>query len=104
MFRIGGYPTPVDRDTTYFWVFRSQKNAGWRRDMWRFLYKNRLERRHNVVVDQDKVMLEAVPLAARQRELLLQTDLGVARIRRIWRLEAENQARALAEAPRQAAE
>jgi len=104
MFRIGGYPTPVDRDTTYFWVFRSQQNSGWRRDMWRFLYKNRLERRHNVVVDQDKVMLEAVPLAARSRELLLQTDLGVARIRRIWRLEAENQARALAQAPRQAAE
>ena len=105
MFRIGGYPTPVDRDTTYFWVFRSQKNEpGWRRDLWRFLYKNRLERRHNVVVDQDKVMLERVPLAARGRELLLQTDLGVSRIRRVWRQEAERQARELAQQPRQAAE
>lgn len=105
MFRIGGYPTPVDRDTTYFWVFRSQKSEpGWRRDLWRFLYKNRLERRHNIVVDQDKVMLETVPLAARSREILLQTDLGVARVRRIWRQEAERQARELAQQPRQAAE
>jgi phenylpropionate dioxygenase-like ring-hydroxylating dioxygenase large terminal subunit len=104
MFRISGYPTPVDRDTTLFWVFRSQRNAGWRRDMWRFLYKNRLERRHNIVVDQDKVVLERTPLAARGRELLLQCDLGVARIRRIWRQEAERQARALAEASQQAAE
>jgi phenylpropionate dioxygenase-like ring-hydroxylating dioxygenase large terminal subunit len=87
-FRIVGLPTPIDRDSTYFWVYRSRKISGFDRDLWRFLYKNRLEARSNFVVEQDRVMLEAIPLEARQREKLLQVDVAIARLRRMLRTEA----------------
>jgi hypothetical protein len=56
--------------------------------MWRFLYKNRLEARNLEVVDQDRIVLEAIPLQARQRERMVQTDIAVARMRRHIRSEA----------------
>jgi phenylpropionate dioxygenase-like ring-hydroxylating dioxygenase large terminal subunit len=87
-FRINGYPTPIDKDSTLVWFFRSRKISGWQRDMWRFLYKNRLEARNLEVVDQDRVVLEAIPLQARQRERMIQTDIAVARMRRHLRVEA----------------
>jgi hypothetical protein len=87
-FRIVGLPTPIDRESTYFWVYRSRKLSGWERDLWRFLYKNRLEARSNFVVEQDRIMLEAIPLEARQREKLLQVDVAIARLRRMLRTEA----------------
>jgi phenylpropionate dioxygenase-like ring-hydroxylating dioxygenase large terminal subunit len=87
-FRIVGLPTPIDRSSTYFWVYRSRRIAGWQRDLWRFLYKNRLEARSNFVVEQDRIMLEAIPLEARQREKLLQVDVAIARLRRMLRTEA----------------
>jgi phenylpropionate dioxygenase-like ring-hydroxylating dioxygenase large terminal subunit len=91
-FRILGYPTPIDANRTYVWFFRYQKSAGWRRDMWRFLYKNRLDRRHADVVEQDRVMIEAIPEDARFYEHLIQSDVGVGAIRRMQRKEAEEQA------------
>jgi phenylpropionate dioxygenase-like ring-hydroxylating dioxygenase large terminal subunit len=95
-FRIVGFLTPIDRDTTYFWVYRSRKLAGWQRDLWRFLYKNRLVERADFVVNQDRVLLETIPLAARQRENLIQTDTALARMRRHLRNEATRQVEALA--------
>jgi hypothetical protein len=80
------------------WFYRSRQTTGWQRDMWRFLYRNRLEARAAEVVNQDKAVLETIPLEARQREMLLQTDIAVARIRRIMKREAERQFTALAEA------
>ena len=97
-FRINAHPTPIDKDRTFVWFYRSRQITGWQRDMWRFLYRNRLEARAFEVVDQDRVMLERVSLQARQREMLLQTDIAVARIRRIMKREAERQFTALAEA------
>jgi phenylpropionate dioxygenase-like ring-hydroxylating dioxygenase large terminal subunit len=91
-FRIMAYPTPIDAERTYVWFFRYQRSDGWRRDLWRFLYKNRLDARHNYVAGQDRDMLEAIPKDAREREQLIQTDIGVARIRRMQKLEAEAQA------------
>ena len=90
-FRIGGFVTPIDRNSCLFWVYRSQKSSGWRRDMWRFLYKNRLDRRHLDVLGQDRDMLESIYQDARQDEWLLQTDVGVTRMRRILRDIAERQ-------------
>jgi phenylpropionate dioxygenase-like ring-hydroxylating dioxygenase large terminal subunit len=87
-FRINGFPTPIDRTSTLVWFFRSRKISGWQRDMWRFLYKNRLEARNLEVVDQDRIVLEAIPLQARQRERMVQTDIAVARMRRHIRSEA----------------
>jgi phenylpropionate dioxygenase-like ring-hydroxylating dioxygenase large terminal subunit len=90
-FRINGHPTPIDADTTYVWFFRSRKISGWQRDMWRFLYKNKLEARAFTIVEQDRVMLERIPLEARQRESLIQTDIAVGRMRRLLREEASRQ-------------
>jgi len=90
-FRIVGLPTPIDRSSTYFWVYRSRRIAGWQRDLWRFLYKNRLRARSDLVVEQDRVMLEAIPLEARRREKLLQVDVAIARLRRMLRAEATRQ-------------
>ena len=91
MFRINGYPTPIDRNSSYVILYRAQKSSGWKRDMWRFLYKNRLEDHHFFLIEQDRVMLEQIPLEARQREMLLQTDTPVARLRRMLSQEAESQ-------------
>jgi phenylpropionate dioxygenase-like ring-hydroxylating dioxygenase large terminal subunit len=87
-FRINGHPTPIDKNSTLVWFFRSRKLSGWQRDMWRFLYKNRLEERNLAVVEQDRLVLEAIPLEARQRERMIQTDVAVAQIRRRLRAEA----------------
>lgn len=92
-FRILGHPTPIDAERTYVWFFRSRKLSGWRSDMWRFLYKNRLAARSFTVLEQDRTMLERIPLAARKRENLLQVDIAVGRMRRLLREEAERQLR-----------
>jgi len=94
-FRIGGFVTPVDRSSCLFWVYRSQKSSGWRRDLWRFLYRNRLEKRHLEVLEQDRDMLESIYEHSQKNEWLLQTDVGVARLRKILNKEAENQIDAL---------
>lgn len=94
-FRIISHITPIDREHTYFWVFRSQKSSGWRRDMWRFLYKNRLEKRHLDVLDQDKNIMEDIPANVRERETLIQSDIGIARMRRMMLKEAEAQIRSM---------
>ena len=59
--------------------------------MWRFLYQNRLDDRHLIVLDQDRDMLESLYEDARDNELLLQTDIGISRMRRILRQIAEHQ-------------
>jgi len=90
-FRIGGFVTPIDQHSCLFWVYRSQKSSGWRRDLWRFLYKNRLEARHLQVLVQDREMLESIYKDARNNEWLLQSDVGVARMRKILKKLAKDQ-------------
>jgi len=90
-FRINGHPTPIDDDATFVWFYRSRKISGWQRDLWRFLYLNRLERHASHVVEQDRVLLEALSLEARTNEKLAQSDIAVGRMRRLLREEAERQ-------------
>ena len=59
--------------------------------MWRFLYRNRMEAHAFDVVEQDRKLLERIPLAARQREDLIRTDVALTRMRRMLRQEAERQ-------------
>ncbi|MDF2114307.1 aromatic ring-hydroxylating dioxygenase subunit alpha [Roseiarcaceae bacterium H3SJ34-1] len=94
-FAILSHLTPIDEDHTYMWVMRYQKSEGWRRDLWRFLYKNRLERRHDYVIEQDRDIIEAIPASARGRETMIQCDVGVSRIRRMLMKEATQQAERL---------
>jgi phenylpropionate dioxygenase-like ring-hydroxylating dioxygenase large terminal subunit len=98
-FRINGHPTPIDENRTFVWFHRSRKISGWKRDMWRFLYLNRLEERSAAVVEQDRVLLEAMSLEARSRENLAQSDVAVGRMRRLLREEAQRQIEARTELP-----
>ena len=93
--RLFRYPTPIDRHTTLVWNYRMQKMAGWKRDVWRFLYKNRGSDRGVRVLEQDRAALVGVPANASQRENLMQCDVGVANIRRLYRQAAEQQFAAL---------
>lgn len=94
-FGIIGMVCPVDaeRSSVFFWRYR--RVQGWERDSWRFLYKQLIEERHWDVLEQDRLMLEDMPADADQRENLYQHDLGVVRLRRLYRAEAEKQAAAL---------
>lgn len=92
-FGIVGFATPVDENncTVFFWRFR--KVAGWKRDVWRFLYRTRLEELHWKVLEQDRAVLENMAPDPRDREFLYQHDVGLARVRRLL----ETKARALVE-------
>ncbi len=94
-FHIISHITPVDGERVYFWVFRWQKSSGWRRNLWRFLYRNRLEKRHYDVLEQDRVMMLGIPAGVREREMLIQSDIGIARMRRLLLQEAESQVAAM---------
>src|ERR1700761_6221852 len=89
--RLFRYPTPIDRNTTLVWNYRMQKMSGWKRDAWRFLYKNRGSERGAHVLEQDRAALAGISADASQRENLLQCDIGVAHIRRLYRRDAERQ-------------
>lgn len=89
--RVIGHPTPIDANRTLIWFFRCTKASGWKRDLWRFLYKNRFEQRHLYVVEQDRIMLEAFPGSENNSEKLLQTDIAIARMRKMLREEATRQ-------------
>ena len=97
-FGIVGFVTPVDRRTCQVYFWRVRRVEGWERDLWRFLYRTRLETLHWDVLEQDRLMLEAMAGDAREHEFLYQHDTGLARVRRFMAREAERQAAALAEA------
>jgi hypothetical protein len=61
------------------------------------LYKNRLEARHDYVIEQDRAIIEAIPAEAAGREAMIQCDIGVSRIRRMLKKIAEEQARRINE-------
>lgn len=95
-FGIVGMVTPIteERSAIFFWRYR--KLAGWQRDSWRFLYKTTIEERHFEVLEQDRVLLEAMASDADRYENVYQHDLGLARYRRLVRNEAREQAESLA--------
>lgn len=82
-FTIVGFVTPVDeqRCQVYFW--RIRKASGLHRNIWRFLYRNRLEGLHWDVLEQDRIVLETMPRDAREQENLYQHDVGLVRVRRM---------------------
>jgi phenylpropionate dioxygenase-like ring-hydroxylating dioxygenase large terminal subunit len=92
-FAIAAMVTPIDqrRHAAFFW--RCRRVTGWQRDSWRFLYRTRLEERHWAVLEQDRVMLEAMPPDAHQREQLYQHDIALVRLRRQLRAAARDQLR-----------
>jgi phenylpropionate dioxygenase-like ring-hydroxylating dioxygenase large terminal subunit len=94
-FTIVGCVTPVDADNCRVFFWRIRKVEGWQRDLWRFLYRSRLEGLHWEVLEQDRVLLENLASDARAREFLYQHDTGLARVRRLLQTRAEQQVDAL---------
>lgn len=94
-FGIVGFVTPVDRASCQVYFWRVRRVEGWERDLWRFLYRTRLETLHWDVLEQDRLMLEAMAGDAREHEFLYQHDTGLARIRRLVQEQAERQVAAL---------
>jgi phenylpropionate dioxygenase-like ring-hydroxylating dioxygenase large terminal subunit len=81
-FGIIGTYTPISENLAAVFHWRCRKVSGWQRHAWQFLYRNRLEARHWVVLEQDRVMLEDMEPDANQRENLYQHDVGIVRLRR----------------------
>ena len=96
-FGIVGFVTPVDEEYCQVFFWRTRAVLGWQRDVWRFMYKNRLEALHWRVLEQDRVLLENLAPAANQNEHLYQHDIGLVRIRRLLRQKVEQQLQALAQ-------
>ena len=97
-FGIISMSTPVTERRSVHFFWRNRKVQGWERDVWKFLYRNRLEARHWHVLEQDRAVAEGVEPDASEREFLYDHDVGVVQTRRWWKKEAEAQLRALAEA------
>lgn len=90
-FTIVGSYTPISKDLCTVIHWRCRKLTGWQRDVYRFLYKNRLEARHWDVLEQDRVALENMELDANKREFLYSHDMGVVRARRFLKGKANEQ-------------
>jgi phenylpropionate dioxygenase-like ring-hydroxylating dioxygenase large terminal subunit len=95
-FFIVGLVTPVDENNCRVFFWRCRKVEGWQRDVWKFLYRTQLEGLHWEVLEQDRVVLEAMEPDARAHEFLYQHDTGLSRLRRVLRQKAEAQIAALA--------
>lgn len=91
-FGIVGMSTPIDAENSAIFHWRTRRVDGWEREVWRFLYRTRLEADHWKVLEQDRAVLEALAADADEAEHLYQHDLGVARIRRMYRADAKEQA------------
>jgi phenylpropionate dioxygenase-like ring-hydroxylating dioxygenase large terminal subunit len=99
---IGSY-TPIVENVSAAFHWRCRKlPAGWQRDTWRFLYRNRLEARHWTVLEQDRAVLEVMEPDANQNEHLYQHDMGIVRLRRHLRNLAKAQLAAAEQPARQA--
>lgn len=82
-FRILGWATPIDASSCLVYFLRFRRVSGWKRALWRLLYKARLEENHWRVLEQDRAILESQRgLSSRLWEHMSQTDVGVIRLRR----------------------
>ena len=91
VFWIVGYATPIDEDNTRVFFWRCREVQGWQRHVWHFLYRNHLEKLHWDVLEQDRIILENLAPHARRHENLYQHDIGLSRLRRLMKKEAEKQ-------------
>ncbi|MGL4858487.1 MAG: Rieske 2Fe-2S domain-containing protein [Enterobacteriaceae bacterium] len=83
-FWIVGMVVPEDNDHCRVFFWRIRKVQGWQRNLWRFMYRNRLEKLHWDVLEQDRIVLENMAPDCRSREYLYQHDVGMSRLRRTF--------------------
>jgi phenylpropionate dioxygenase-like ring-hydroxylating dioxygenase large terminal subunit len=99
--RIVGWVTPLDADRSACYFLRYRKLRGWKRNLWRSLYKLYLERNHWAVLEQDRVAMEAQRgIVSRVNEHLAPTDVGTIRLRRLLQQELARQREVYARAGR----
>jgi phenylpropionate dioxygenase-like ring-hydroxylating dioxygenase large terminal subunit len=91
VFYIAGLTTPVDADNCVVFFWRIREASDWQADLWRFLYRARLEGLHWDVLEQDRVVLEQLVPNARRQEFLYQHDTCLARVRRLMEEKARAQ-------------
>lgn len=94
LLRVLCFITPIDEHRTQIVFWRCRQIQGWQKDLWRFLFKNKLERFAWEVLQQDREMLEMMP-AWPAEEMLYQHDIGVSRLRLYLRKEAKKQIKEL---------
>ena len=97
-FGIISFGVPIDENWTACFFWRVRKVSGWQRDVWRFLYRTRLEPRHWHVLEQDREILEGCRPGLEKFENLYQHDAGLIRLRRHLAKTAREQLTALREA------
>ncbi len=85
------FVTPVDPTSCRIYFWRTRKVEGVAREAWRFLFRALFEPRHWYVLEQDREMIASIRKNAGARELLHQSDIGVARIRRVLAEKAREQ-------------
>jgi len=90
-FYIVGFVTPIDEEHCQVYFWRTRKIEGWQRDVWKFMYKTRLEGLHWDVLEQDRVVLEDMASNARDFEGLNAHDVGLTRVRRMMSGMAKEQ-------------
>jgi phenylpropionate dioxygenase-like ring-hydroxylating dioxygenase large terminal subunit len=81
-FGIISFGCPIDANWTACFFWRVRKVQGWQRDVWRFLYRTRMEPRHWHVLEQDREMLQGCRPGLEKFEMLYQHDAGLIRLRR----------------------
>jgi len=90
--RIISLVRPHDEHWTTAYFLRYRQVSGWRRRIWRTLYRGVLERKHWAVLEQDRVALERLRgVESRLHEHLAQADLGVIHQRRLLQQELARQ-------------
>lgn len=97
-FYIVGFVTPLDEEHCQVFFWRTRQVSGWQRDVWKFMYKNRLEGLHWDVLEQDRIVLEQLAPDARDHEGLYSHDVGLTRIRRFLEKTAKAQVESLSAA------
>lgn len=84
-FYIVGFVTPIDEEHTQVFFWRTRQVEGWQRDVWKFMYKTKLEGLHWDVLEQDRIVLENLAPDASSHEGLNAHDVGLTRVRRLMR-------------------
>ncbi|HVB89427.1 MAG TPA: aromatic ring-hydroxylating dioxygenase subunit alpha [Beijerinckiaceae bacterium] len=90
-FGIISFGTAIDDERTACFFWRVRRVSGWKRDVWRFLYKTTIEQRHWAVLEQDREILSGCGPGLERYEMLYQHDAGVIRLRRHLAQQARRQ-------------
>ncbi len=79
--RVYPLATPIDEHRSQVTIWRMRHVSGWEGDLFRFMFNTKLEQYNWAIVQEDRVMLEAMPPWL-PKENLYQHDIGPARLRK----------------------